>query len=119
MTVSPDGLIIPTGVLGAPLTLLRDRGDRAEQVWQRKDLAAVSLSTLTSSTSVWTVVRSEDQKSLSLVEVDTANGNTKRTLAMPGATGFATGVAVSASGQIATATNIGEVFFFDSKKNID
>ncbi len=24
MTVSPDGLIIPTGVIGAPLTLLRD-----------------------------------------------------------------------------------------------
>lgn len=38
---------------------------------------------------------------------------------MPGAEGFATGVAVSPSGQIATATNIGEVFFFDSKKNTD
>ena len=119
MTVSPDGLIIPTGVIGAPLTLLRDRGDKAEQVWQRKDLAAVSLSTLTSSKTAWTVVRDQGKNSLSLVEVDTSNGATKRTVAMPGAEGFATGVAVSPSGQIATATNIGEVFFFDSKKNID
>ena len=119
MTVSPDGLIIPTGVIGAPLTLLRDRGDKAEQVWQRKDLAVVSLSTLTSSKTAWTVVRDQGKNSLSLVEVDTSNGATKRTVAMPGAEGFATGVAVSPSGQIATATNIGEVFFFDSKKNID
>ena len=38
MTVSPEGLIIPTGSIGAPLTLLRDAGDKAEQVWQRVDL---------------------------------------------------------------------------------
>ncbi|RPA12925.1 PQQ-binding-like beta-propeller repeat protein [Gordonia sp. OPL2] len=119
MSVSPDGLIIPTGVLGAPLTLLRDAGDHAEQVWQRKDLAAVSLSTLTAQNTAWTVVRDQDRDSLSLTEVSSTDGTTKRSLPLPESGGFATGVSVSPSGQIATATNIGKVYFFDSKAAID
>jgi outer membrane protein assembly factor BamB len=118
MTVSPDGLIIPTGSLGAPLTLLRDRGDRAEQVWQRKDLATVSLSALTQQQTAWTVVRDAGKDTLSLVEVSTADGATKRTLALPNSAGFATGVSISYSGQVVTATNLGEVYFFDSKAAI-
>nr|WP_064570653.1 PQQ-binding-like beta-propeller repeat protein [Gordonia sp. LAM0048] len=119
MTVSPDGLIIPTGSLGAPLTLLRDRGDRAEQVWQRTDLATVSLSALTQQQTAWTVARDPGKDSLSLVEVSTTDGATKRTLPLPDSRGFATGVSVSYSGQIATATNLGEVYFFDSKANLE
>ncbi|GAA1480939.1 hypothetical protein GCM10009624_13790 [Gordonia sinesedis] len=113
MSVSPDGFIVPTGVLGAPLTLLRDRGDRAEQVWQRKDLPAVSLSALTDSDTVWTVIRDAGRDTLSLVEVRRSDGGTIRSLPLPNSGGFATGVAVSSSGQVATATNIGEVYFFD------
>ncbi|GAB93988.1 outer membrane protein assembly factor BamB family protein [Gordonia rhizosphera] len=119
MSVSPDGLIIPTGVIGAPLTLLRDAGDHAELLWQRKDLAVVSLSTLTNDHSAWTVVRDKGKDSLSLTEVSTDDGATKRSLSLPESVGFATGVAVSPQGQIATATNIGEVYFFDSKAAID
>ena len=119
MAVSPDGLIMPTGVVGAPLTLLRDKGDRAELVWKRDDLASVSLSTLTSSGTAWTVVRDPGAQTLSLVEVSTADGAPKRTLPLPESVGFATGVAVSPSGQIAVATHIGEVYFFDSKSNIE
>ncbi|MDY6809473.1 PQQ-binding-like beta-propeller repeat protein [Gordonia sp. HNM0687] len=119
MTVSPDGLIIPTGVLGAPLTLLRDAGDHAEQVWQRQDLAVVSLSTLTDAGTAWTVIRDEGQDSLSLIEVSTDDGSTQRTLGLPESVGFTTGVSVSPSGQIATATNIGKVYFFDSKQSME
>ncbi|MFW0786713.1 PQQ-binding-like beta-propeller repeat protein [Gordonia sp. CPCC 206044] len=118
MSVSPDGLIIPTGVLGAPLTLLRDRGDHAEQVWQRKDLATVSLSTLTDSDTAWTVVRDAGKNSLSLTEVSTTDGSTKRVLSLPESVGFATGVSVSPKGQLAVATNIGKVYFFDSRSAI-
>ncbi|AFA74072.1 hypothetical protein GPOL_c30570 [Gordonia polyisoprenivorans VH2] len=118
MTVSPDGLIIPTGVIGAPLTLLRDEGNRAEKVWQRDDLATVSLSALTSAGTAWTVVRDAGAQTLSLTEVSTTDGKTKRSVPLPDSGGFATGIAVSSSGQIATATNIGEVYFFDSKRNI-
>ncbi|MBN0971968.1 PQQ-binding-like beta-propeller repeat protein [Gordonia hongkongensis] len=119
MTVSPDGLIIPTGSLGAPLTLLRDRGDGAEQVWQRTDLATVSLSALTQQQTAWTVARDPGKDSLSLVEVSTTDGATKRILPLPNSRGFATGVSVSYSGQIATATNLGEVYFFDSKADLE
>ncbi|MFT4125229.1 MAG: PQQ-binding-like beta-propeller repeat protein [Gordonia sp. (in: high G+C Gram-positive bacteria)] len=118
MSVSPDGLIIPTGVLGAPLTLLRDRGDHAERVWRRTDLAVVSLSTLTAAGTAWTVVRDPGKNSLSLTEVSTSDGATRRRLALPDAVGFTTGVSVSGSGQIATATNLGEVYYFDSRANI-
>ncbi|MDL9935625.1 PQQ-binding-like beta-propeller repeat protein [Gordonia sp. ABSL1-1] len=118
MSVSPDGLIIPTGVIGAPLTLLRDTGDHAEQVWQRTDLATVSLSTLTASGTAWTVVRDAGKDSLSLTEVSTVDGKTLRSLPMPESVGFATGVAVSPTGQIAVATNIGEVYFYDSAAQI-
>lgn len=119
MSVSPDGLIMPTGVLGAPLQLLRDKGDHAESVWQRKDLATVSLSTLTEQHTAWTVVRDAGKDSLSLTEVSTSDGKTLRTLALPESVGFATGVAVSPKGQIAVATNIGKVYFFDSKSEIE
>lgn len=118
MSVSPDGLIIPTGSLGAPLTLLRDRGDRVEKVWQRDDLATVSLSTLTSSGTAWTVVRDPGKQTLSLTEVSTSDGKTTRTLALPDSVGFTTGIAVSSSGQIAVATNIGKVYFFSSKATL-
>ncbi|NDK88098.1 PQQ-binding-like beta-propeller repeat protein [Gordonia desulfuricans] len=118
MTVSPDGLIIPTGVIGAPLTLIRDHGDRAERVWQRTDLAAVSLSTLTAAGTAWTVVREPGKDTLALTEVSATDGKTLRSIEMPESAGFTTGIAVSAAGQIATATNLGEVYYFDSKANI-
>ena len=63
-------------------------------------------------------MRDAGKDSLSLIEVSTKDGKTLRSLALPGSVGFATGVAVSASGQLAVATNIGEVYFFDSKAAI-
>lgn len=119
MTVSPSGDIIPTGSIGAPLKLIHDAGDHAQQVWQRDDLRTVSLSTLTDSKTAWTVARDENKDSLSLIEVSSTDGKTKRTLPLPDSVGFATGIAVSPKGQIALATNIGKVYFFDSKANFE
>jgi outer membrane protein assembly factor BamB len=117
MTVSPDGVIIPTGVIGAPLRAFRDQGDKAEPLWQRTDLQAVSLSTLTRAGTAWTVVRSGRDQKLSLLEVSATDGKSRRTLELPGALGFATGVAVSADGAVATATNLGEVYYFDRPRD--
>ncbi|MFW0791956.1 PQQ-binding-like beta-propeller repeat protein [Gordonia sp. CPCC 205333] len=119
MTVSPSGDIIPAGVVGAPLKMIHDAGDHAEQVWQRDDLKSVSLSTLTEAKTAWTVVRDAGKDSLSLTEVSSTDGKTKRTLPLPDSVGFATGVAVSPKGQIAVATNIGKVYFFDSKSEFE
>ncbi|GED98356.1 outer membrane protein assembly factor BamB family protein [Gordonia crocea] len=117
LTATPDGRIIPTGPLGGPLRMIADRGDRAEQVWRRDDLKTTSLSTLTNANTAWTVVRTDDD-GLALTEVSAADGKTLRSLPLPDAKGFTTGVAVSPKGQVAVATNIGKVYFFDSKSEI-
>ena len=117
MTVAPDGTFIPTGLLGSPVRAFRDEGDKAVPVWERTDLRSVSLATLTDSGTAWTVVREPGEDNLTLTELDSGDGTTKRTLEMPGALGFTTGVAVSESGQVAVATHLGEVFFFDSPKD--
>ena len=117
MTVAADGLFIPTGPLNSPVRAFRDEGDKAVPVWERTDLQSVSLATLTNSGTAWTVVREPGEDNLTLTELDSGDGTTKRTLDLPGAVGFTTGVAVSASGQVAVATHLGEVYFFDSPKN--
>ncbi|MDV7136041.1 outer membrane protein assembly factor BamB family protein [Williamsia muralis] len=117
MTVSPDGLIIPTGLLNAPVRAYRDLGDKAERVWQRTDVQSVGLSALTTSGTAWTVVRENNADELTLMEVDSADGATVRKFAIPGSVGFTTGVAVSNTGQVATATNLGEVYFYDAPKD--
>ncbi len=80
----------------------------------------MSLSALTQQKTAWTVVRDAGKDTLSLVEVSTDDGSTKRTLPLPNSSGFATGVSISyGGGQIATATNLGEVYFFDSKAHLE
>ncbi|GAA3035477.1 PQQ-binding-like beta-propeller repeat protein [Gordonia defluvii] len=116
LTATPDGHLIPAGPLGGPLRMLVDRGDRAEQVWSRDDLKTAGLSTLTAAGTAWAVVRAGD--GLALTEISAAEGKTLRTLPLPDARGFTTGIAVSPKGQIAVATNIGKVYFFDSKEQI-
>lgn len=115
LAVSPDGVIIPTGAVGAPLTILRDRGDRVETVTRRTDLQTVSLATLTGEDTAWTVVRTGADQRLVLTEIGVDDGATKRSLDLPDATGFATGVAVTATGNVAVATNPGEVYYFRAK----
>ena len=86
LTATPDGHIIPTGPLCGPVTMLADRGDRAEKVWSRTDLKTASLGALTNSGTAWTVVRTEDD-GLALIEVSAADGKTLRTLPLPEAKG--------------------------------
>lgn len=115
LSVSPDGIIIPAGKAGGPLTILRDAGDKVEEIARRDDLQTAGLSALTAGGSAWTVVRSGADQNLQLLQIDVQNGTTKRTLAMDGARGFATGVAVSPTGQIAVATYAGTVYYFNPK----
>ena len=72
--------------------------------------------TLLPAGTAWAVVRAGD--GLALTEISAAEGKTLRTLPLPDARGFTTGIAVSPKGQIAVATNIGKVYFFDSKEQI-
>ena len=115
LSVSPDGVLIPAGKLGAPLTILKDEGDKVSEIARRDDLQTAGLSTLTTSGTAWTVVRTGADQHLELLEVDVESGETKRSLPMPDSKGFATGIAVSPNGQLAVATYAGTVYYFDAK----
>ncbi|MFC0314218.1 PQQ-binding-like beta-propeller repeat protein [Gordonia phosphorivorans] len=115
LAVSPDGVLIPTGTVGAPLTILKDTGDGAEVIAERTDLETVSLSTITGGDRAWTVVRTGADQKLMLTEVSTSDGATLRSLELPNAAGFTTGIAVSAWGSVAVATHAGEVFYFSPR----
>lgn len=114
LSVSPDGTIVPAGPLGSPLTILHDDGDHARVVARRDDVATAGVGTQTAAGTLWSVVRESDGR-LVLTEFDTANGKTKRSLPLPDASGFATGVSVSATGQLAVAVTGGIVYFFSQR----
>lgn len=118
LATAPDGLIIPTAQAGEPLIALRDNGDSVEEAWRRDDVASAGLAAITGSNTAWLAARDENAETLSLIEVSGENGETLRTLPLPGSRGFVTGVAVSAAGQIATATHAGEVYFFNSRERM-
>ncbi|WP_026918279.1 PQQ-binding-like beta-propeller repeat protein [Gordonia shandongensis] len=117
LTVSPDGLIIPAGTVGAPLTILRDTGDGVEVVARNEGVRTAGLSTLTAGDRAWTVGRTDPRGRLALLQIDATDGSVVRSLPLgdekgPQPEGFATGVAVGASGQIAVATTGGTVYYF-------
>ncbi|GAA4677001.1 PQQ-binding-like beta-propeller repeat protein [Gordonia humi] len=112
LSVSPDGTLVPAGGLGSPLTVLHDDGDHASEVARRDDVQMAGVGTQTSAGSLWAVVREGADSALVLTEFDVKTAKTKRSLPLPEATGFSTGVAVSAVGQLAVATTDGTVYFF-------
>ncbi|WP_143965617.1 PQQ-binding-like beta-propeller repeat protein [Gordonia zhaorongruii] len=112
LTVSPDGIIVPAGELGGPLVILRDTGSKVDEVARRDDVQMAGVGALNASGTVWAVVRDEGRK-LALTEFDAADGSTKTSVPMPGATGFSTGVAVSATGQLAVGTTGGSAYYFN------
>ncbi|MCF8589981.1 outer membrane protein assembly factor BamB family protein [Gordonia liuliyuniae] len=115
LSVAPDGTIVPAGGLGSPLTILHDDGDHVTEVAHRDDVASAGVGTQTTTGAVWAVVREGADQQLVLTEFDTKTGKTKRSLPLPDASGFSTGVAVSAAGQLAVSVTGGTVYFFDRR----
>ncbi|WOC13448.1 outer membrane protein assembly factor BamB family protein [Gordonia sp. MP11Mi] len=115
LSVAPDGTIVPAGSLGSPLTILHDDGDHVTEVARRDDVASAGVGTQTTAGTVWTVVREGADQQLVLTEFDTKTGKTKRSLPLPDASGFSTGVAVSATGQLVVSVTGGTVYFFDRR----
>lgn len=115
LSVSPDGTLIPAGGLGSPLTILHDDGDRAIEIARRDDVELAGVGTQTAAGTAWSAVREGPDKQLVLTEFDTKTGKTKRSLPLPEASGFSTGIAVSATGQIAVAATSGTLYFFDRR----
>jgi len=115
MAVSPNGTIVPTGVLGAPLVAIKNDGGKPTALWHRDDLHTASTATLLSNGTGWVAVRDAGKDTLSLVEFDAANGATKRTLPLPDSLGYVTGIAVSSGGELVATTQIGNVYQFSAR----
>ncbi|MFE7741982.1 PQQ-binding-like beta-propeller repeat protein [Nocardia sp. NPDC057455] len=113
ISVSDDGLIIPSGDDGY-LLALRDNGDAVETVWERKDLVLRGSAAQTAGDTGYAVAAIGD--GLNLVTFDTQTGTTLDSDVLPGAKGTTTGTSVGAKGEIVVATRIGEVFAFRPEK---
>lgn len=109
ISVSSDGLIIPSGDDGY-LLALRDKGDAVEKVWERKDLALRGTPVQTAGDTGYTTAVIGD--GLNLVTFDTQTGATVDSDVLPGAQGTTTGTSVGAKGEVVVATRIGEIFAF-------
>lgn len=110
-SVAPDGLIIAGGGPDAKLVGIRDSGDRAEQVWERADVAPLSTSSRAGADIAYTVTRDGD-RGMSLVAFDPADGHTVSTYPLPDATGFPVGVSIGQDRRVVVATSDGQVFGF-------
>ncbi|MEV6058646.1 PQQ-binding-like beta-propeller repeat protein [Nocardia asteroides] len=104
-----DDVLVPAGDEGH-LTALRDRGDRAELVWERKDLALRGIPVQTAGGIGYTVAAIG--AGLSLITFDTSNGNTVDSDVLTGATGTTVGTSVGPEGEVVVATRVGEIFTF-------
>ncbi|MFI2279583.1 outer membrane protein assembly factor BamB family protein [Nocardia beijingensis] len=110
ISVSDDGLIIPSGEEGY-LLALRDNGDTAETAWERKDLALRGPAAQTAGDTGYVTAAIGD--GLNLVTFDTRTGATIDSDVLPGAKGTTTGTSVGAKGEVVVATRIGEIFAFE------
>ncbi|MEV0245733.1 PQQ-binding-like beta-propeller repeat protein [Nocardia sp. NPDC050712] len=113
ISVSNDGLIIPAGDDGF-LLALRDKGETAETVWERKDLVLRGNPVQTAGGVGYTTAAIGD--GLNLITFDTKTGATEDSDPLPGGKGSTTGTSVGAEGEVVVATRIGEVFTFEPEK---
>lgn len=109
ISVSADGLIIPSGDEGH-LLALRDTGERPEIAWERQDLALRGTPVQTAGGTGYTTATTGD--GLSLITFNTKNGETLDSDELPGALGSTTGTSIGAKGEVVVATRIGELFTF-------
>ncbi|MGW0174807.1 outer membrane protein assembly factor BamB family protein [Rhodococcus sp. NPDC003322] len=108
-STSGDGLIIPAGGRDGHLLALRDRGDHAEVIWERKDLLHLGVPAQTAGGTAYTAVR-EGEDGLAVITFDTATGETVDQDTLPGGTGFTVGTSIGPGGEVLTPTLIGELF---------
>ncbi|GAA4475839.1 PQQ-binding-like beta-propeller repeat protein [Rhodococcus olei] len=108
-SVSPDGVIAAAGSGDGRLTGLRDRGDHAEVVWERKDLVQLGVPAQTAGGTGYTVVRDGTDR-LAALTFDTATGATVDQDVLPGATGVSVGTSIGPDGEVLVSTLIGELF---------
>ena len=112
LAVAPGGLIIAGGGPDTRLVALRDAGDRAEAVWRREDVTALTTSSQAGDQVAYTVVATAPNE-LSLLAFNPADGGrTVNSYPLPQAAGYPVGVSVGYDRRVVVATSGGQVFSF-------
>jgi len=110
-SVTPDGLIVAGGGPGAKLTAVRDKGDHADVLWTRDDVAPLSTTSRAGDGIAYTVAKDGDNGQALLV-FDPNDGHTVNNYPLPQATGWPVGVSVGHDRRVVTATSDGQVYGF-------
>lgn len=111
LSVSADGLIIPTPAGAGPLIALQDDGDQASIKWRRVDLPVVGPTSMAANNRGYVAMR-DGSNPLSLMAIDLANGQTVARAEIP-EDASASAVTLIAPGQrLATLTSDGGVYVF-------
>ncbi|MGC0364694.1 outer membrane protein assembly factor BamB [Rhodococcus sp. 27YEA15] len=110
-SVSDDGLIIPGGGSNGHLLAIRDKGDDAELVWERKDLVLLGVPAQSAGNTGYVVV-GDGTTAVSLLTFDTTSGETLDQDTLPGAVGATVGTSVGPTGEVLVPSALGELFVF-------
>ncbi len=111
-SVSADGLIVAGGGPDTKLVAIRDRGDHADVMWTRDDVAPLTTSSQAGTHVAYTVVPDGDNGQALLV-FDPADGHTVNSYPLPEASGWPVGVSVGHDRRVVTATSTGQVYGFE------
>jgi outer membrane protein assembly factor BamB len=109
-SLSPNGLIMPSGGGNGGLMAIRDMGDRAQRVWTKDALVNRGIPTQAAGGVAYAVVSTTLGNDL--VVVDTATGTELDREPMPGLTIFSVGTTVALDGTVLVPTITGDLFAF-------
>ena len=110
-SVSPDDAIIAGGGPDTQLVSIRDRGDHADVIWTRDDVAPLTTSSQAGNRVAYTVIADGDNGQALLV-FNPADGRTLNSYPLPDASGWPVGVSVGHDRRVVTATSTGQVYGF-------
>lgn len=110
-SLSPEGLIMPSGSALGVVLAVRDEGTHASLVWQRDDLINRGVPTQAAGNIAYPTV-SRGGRENDLVVIDTTNGELLDRKPLPGTTAFSVGTTVGPDGTVYVPTFRGQLFAF-------
>jgi outer membrane protein assembly factor BamB len=110
-SLSPDGLLMPSGSRNGVVLALRDEGTHATLAWRRDDLVNRGIPTQAKGGIAYPTV-SRGGLENDLVVIDTTTGEVLDREPLPGTTAFSVGTTVGPDGTVYVPTFLGQLFAF-------
>lgn len=110
-SLSPEGLLMPSGAAAGVVMALRDEGAAAALVWRRDDMINRGVPTQAAGDIVYATVNAGGLRN-DLVVIDTATGEELDREPLPGTTAFTVGTTIGPDGTVYVPTFLGQLFAF-------